>query len=210
MSHTDATQHESCILFSDPYYSDIPVESRFNSTTCKKMYLRQRCSVKEFKGLFPKAKAIPRSIIDLEDLTYDERNKYVPSYKMYHMKFGTVRDLDYLFGHIPNWDVVVHGKSVGFILPMIEFRLVITEINSFKTPLSDDPIIANTAEYSFVQQHSTLSISFFRGACTRWGSVDPATKKNKEANWKERVLYFQKNNLTICKRRLAHRTVKCK
>ena len=183
------------------------------TTTEKKLYLQERCSKTEFRLMFPKATITSPPDIDYDELPLSSKNSFLRTHKLATVRFHNVRDLDYLFSGEDSpeesWDVVFNGTAVGFICPTIEFRLILTEVHSHKTKLADDETGFDVI-WKKTSSHTTVSISFYRGAATRWGEYCLDSKSHAEADWEEEVHYYQEHNEQLVKKRnheLIHKTV---
>ncbi len=178
----------------------------------KKFYLQERCTKTEFRLMFPKAKITNPPEIDYDEVPLRCKNSFLRTHKLATVTFHNVRDLDYLFSgdDTPeeSWDIVFNGTAVGYICPEIEFRLVLTEVHSHKTKLTDDETGFDVT-WKKTSSHTTISVSFYRGAATRWGKYCLQSKSHEEADWETEVHYYQEHNEELVKkqrRELKHKT----
>jgi hypothetical protein len=188
----------------NPKYTTLAPQEASKWTPEKKMYMSERCTVGEFKKLFPTAIYYPKRKLNLKTIPPGSRNKFVRTHKVAEIEFTSVRGLDYLFG--PEWDITFNSKLVGFTLAPITIKLVTTEIFSHQTKLADN-LSAFDVEWSLMHHHTSMNICFFRGAATRWGKYNPQTNTTSEANWRSIVDNLQSINIKLVRQRVKHNKI---
>ena len=161
----------------------------------RKISFSERCTGEEFAELFPLA-------VFTDEKKRKTPIKFTSSRKISEVQFSNVNQLTYLFGE--GWDLVYNKTSVGFCCPILTFRLRECKVISNKASLTDD-IGAEEVENLGTNTYTSISVSFFRSAESRW-----STKKNEvtgtyeESDYLRQVRIKQKMSKKLAKRRVLN------